>query len=116
MGSTSQVRYDDSGFTLKAESTCYVMNWQPLNLEDLQRFEKMGGSMEAMAGFDGDLAEAREASTRNDETGTLMDENDTMKRVTSPDAEKIFGLEICAKAFAYSRLSTQYAFCNEFGC
>jgi hypothetical protein len=90
------------------------MNWQPLNLEDLQRFEMMGGSMDEMAGFDGDLAEAREASTRNNETGTLMDENDTMKRCTSPDAEKTSGFEICAKAFAYSRLSTQYAFCNEF--
>jgi len=40
------VAHLDIGFTLKAESTCHVLNWQPLNLDDLQRLKEMGGYMQ----------------------------------------------------------------------
>ena len=80
----------DIGFTLKAESTCYVLNWQPLNLEDLERFEEMGGSLEKIIAH----TDCRQDA---DNPGDHFDgkSSETASTSTWP--------EICFKAFAYSR-------------
>jgi hypothetical protein len=68
-----------------------VLNWQPLDLEDLQRYEEMGGRVDEMPeGADAEIL---------DEDALVLGNNAEQKRASSEDA----GPEITAKAFAYSR-------------
>jgi hypothetical protein len=86
-----QVEQQDIGFTLKAESTCQVLNWQPLDLEDLQRYEEMGGCVDEMP-------EGADAETF-DEDALVIGDHAEQKCASFEDP----GPEITAKAFAYSR-------------
>ena len=86
-----QVERHDIGFTLKAESTCHVLNWQPLNLEDLHHYEEMGGCVDSMP-------EGTETETAGEEASGFG-ETSERKRASPEDS----GPELTAKAFAYSR-------------
>lgn len=72
------------------------MNWQPLNLEDLLRFQEMGGNMDAVTDADGEVKE--------EEEGAAIDQDGETKHNRYANAsEDASGPEITAKAFAYSR-------------
>jgi hypothetical protein len=71
-----------------------VINWQPLNLEDLHRYEEMGGCMDEMP-------EGADAETADEDTSGLG-ETSEQKCASSEDS----GPEVIAKAFAYSRSSS----------
>lgn len=69
-----------------------MLNWQPLDLEDLKRYEEMGGCVD-------EVPEGADAETL-DEDALFLGDNAEQKRTSFEDA----GPEITAKAFAYSRL------------
>ena len=85
-----QVGKHDIGFTLKAESTCRVLNWQPLDLEDLRQYEELGGNIDEMLNGASEMSRTypRDGDDIQKKSGLASDESE-------PD--------ISAKAFAYSR-------------
>jgi len=87
----------DVGFTLKAESTCRVMNWQPLDLDGIQGRWKFGTHPDSPADDTGLLL----ADTGADED--LAPDEAELNGSSRDAAEPGNNSGVTCKAFAYSK-------------
>lgn len=90
----------DIGFTLKAESTCHVMNWRPLDLDGMQ--QRGNSDVPATEASAEDEAGLRLAENCADD-GTVQHESGQDEASLDVIAEQGNVIGVTCKAFAYSK-------------
>ena len=88
----------DTGFTLKAESSCRVMNWQPLELDGIQQ----RGNFDVLGTDSGEPSDGGSPLAGSDD-GPAQDESGQDLTSRGTTAEQDCGVGVICKAFAYSK-------------